>query len=62
MLRLKCVCVCVCVCVRERERSVRVQVKAELSAADKPHQVFPLRLTHTQPLASGGEKLLIGKG
>lgn len=62
-----CVCACVCVyqsssvCVRVR-KSVRVQVKAEPSAADKPHQVSLLCLTRTQPLASGGEKPLIGKG
>lgn len=62
-----CVRVCVCVyqsssvCVRVR-KSVRVQVKAEPSAADKPHQVSLLCLTRTQPLASGGEKPLIGKG
>lgn len=60
-----CVRVCVyqssSVCVRVR-KSVRVQVKAEPSAADKPHQVSLLCLTRTQPLASGGEKPLIGKG
>lgn len=62
-----CARVCVCVyqsssvCVRVR-KSVRVQVKAEPSAADKPHQVSLLCLTRTQPLASGGEKPLIGKG
>lgn len=61
------VCARVCVyqsssvCVRVR-KSVRVQVKAEPSAADKPHQVSLLCLTRTQPLASGGEKPLIGKG
>lgn len=55
VLRLKCVCVC----VRSR---VRVQVKAEPSTADKPRQVSLLCLTHTRPLASGGEKPLIGKG
>lgn len=41
---------------------MRVEIKTEPSAADKPGQVHLPGLTHTEPLASGGEKPLIGEG
>jgi len=50
------VCVCVCACVSGGVVSVSVQVEGG------QRQTSPPRLTHTRPLASGGEKPLIGKG